>query len=457
MQGIHKTLQALLGWLRHRWLWLIPGMAVLLAGLWLWPEKQLPASLATVQSGQIAQYLLEDGKTRLNQTYTLTLPVTGRIQRLQLMEGDWLEQGQTVTKLDNYARQQELSALEARLQEVQAQRRGVDVQLPKAEDAASARARIREMEYLLQQSRQQRESQEIALESLARERQRQQNLQAEGVISQASYEQTVSQYQQLQKQLQQALSQEQITHQNLEQARLALQKLQHSQHDVVYQREIFSAQHNQLFAQLQIKRDELQQARLNAPIAGPVLEVHQRDAGVLAAGTPLLTLGDLNSLGIETDVLSEEVHMLAVGQPVEITGKALADRVLRGQIARIFPSAFTKISALGVEQQRVKILIDVDQQALKLRPGTSLDLKLITAEKAQTLIIPERALFRSGNQWQVLRLDAEQRLQLQDVVVGLKNDEAAEILQGLQAGDQVLTEMDNQLKPGTKVRPRNSD
>jgi len=444
-----------LSWLRRRW-WLVAlglvGVLVLLAVL---REEQIEASLATVQRADMQQYLLEDGKTRLDRTYTLTLPVNASIRRLELMEGDWLEKGQVVVQLHNYPRQQELAGLQSRLQEITAQSQSVQHTQPKPEDYASAQARIREVEYLLQQSRQQREGQEIALEELARETQRQQILWQEKVLPEATYLQSETQYRQLQKRLQQALSQEQITHQNLLQARLALQKLQASHHDNAYQDEVFTAQRQQVFAQLNLKRDELQQARLIAPISGPVLEIQQNNAGPLAAGTPLLTLGDLSSLSVEADVLSEEIHQLRLGQPVEMSGKALQDQVLRGQIARIFPSGFTKLSALGVEQQRVKVLIAFDNQQVALLPGTALDLKLIIAEKKQTLVIPERALFRQGSQWQVLKLDADRRLQLQDVLVGLKNDSEAEILRGLQAGDQIVQEMDNRLKVGVRVQDKN--
>jgi HlyD family secretion protein len=193
---------------------------------------------------------------------------------------------------------------------------------------------------------------------------------------------------------------------------------------------------------------------LRAPVAGPILEKYVESRRVLPPGTPLLKMGDLSSVEIESDILSEEVVRVHSGQRVEISGKAVGrETSFEGKVKRIYPSAFMKISALGIEQQRVKTIIAFDNSTLGLRPGTRLDVRIITAEKQNAVSVPERSIFRREGKWYVFTVQGG-RARLAPVSLGLKNDEWAEITDGLTAGDVIILEPKNDLEDGVRIKPK---
>ena len=167
---------------------------------------------------------------------------------------------------------------------------------------------------------------------------------------------------------------------------------------------------------------------------------------------PLLKIGDMETIEIETDILSEEVSRLKPGQRVEITGKALEGRTVEGRVKRIYPGGFKKISALGIEQQRVKVIVGFDNRDIGLRPYVSVDLRIIVDAHKGVLTLPEQAVFKSSDAWAVLVIE-EGRLVLRPVEVGLRNDEVVEIVRGLTKDDVVVAEPTNDLEPGQRARP----
>jgi HlyD family secretion protein len=398
----------------------------------------------------LQQFILEEGKTRLDQEYSLTLPVAGEISRLPWKEGDWVEAGQILLQLDRHGRSLEISGLQSKLAEISAQKQGLQTQKPKSSELKTAQIQINQSRMQRKQFQKQREAQEAELLQLQRTLQRQETLFKEQTISQAQVEEIRKQVIVMQKQAQQALLEEQKSTQSLRIAELNLERLKQSQFDPDYLKGVYNAQTQQVLAQLAQKQDDFAKTVLRAPISGPILEVNQRDASVLPAGSQVLKMGDLHSLAVEVDLLSEEMYQIKVGLPVEISGKALQDKIIKGKVSRIFPSGFTKLSALGVEQQRIKVIVKAPLADLKLRPGTRVDVKVITSEKSKIPVIPERALFKQAGKWHVFKIEAG-RAQLQAVNVGLKNDDQAEILSGLKVGDLIVAELETSLKAGGKV------
>jgi HlyD family secretion protein len=187
-----------------------------------------------------------------------------------------------------------------------------------------------------------------------------------------------------------------------------------------------------------------------------VLQRPIRDEQFLAAGTKLVEIGDLNDLEVEADILSQDVQKINDGDVVEITSASLA-KPLMGRVTRKYPAAFTKISSLGVEQQRVKVIIGFDDASrprvheLGLSVGYRVHVRIRTADKSSALVVPRSALFRGpkGN-WQVYAV-VSRRAKLRDVQVGLMNDERAEITSGLDKGDQVVLAPEAGLADGARV------
>jgi HlyD family secretion protein len=215
-------------------------------------------------------------------------------------------------------------------------------------------------------------------------------------------------------------------------------------------------------AQVRLKESVRDQKRgdIHSPVDGVVLERDVSDEQQVAAGTILLKIGRLEDLEVEADILSQDVVDVKDGNVVEITGPAIGPTPARGKVKRIYPAGFTKTSSLGVEQQRVKVIIGFDADDLvrvRNERGIGVDyrvrVKIFTVEKPEALIVPRSALFRGGDgDWQLFVV-REGKVELQPVKVGLMNDESVEITDGLQPAEQVVLAPETSLHDGVRVKP----
>jgi HlyD family secretion protein len=215
----------------------------------------------------------------------------------------------------------------------------------------------------------------------------------------------------------------------------------------------------------QAERD-LARAEIKAPAAGVVLTRAVQSAQVLGAGTELLTIGDPAALQVRADLLSQDATRVRAGDIVHIHGVALGDVQLAGKVIRIDPQAFTKVSSLGVEQQRVRVDIAFDAGELERLAKTGADLAvgyrvqvdIVTDRAEDALIVPRLALFRGAGadaaeqRWAVYRVVAG-KAELATVDLGLGNDRQVQITKGLSAGDILVVTPPKGLTAGAKVTP----
>jgi HlyD family secretion protein len=203
---------------------------------------------------------------------------------------------------------------------------------------------------------------------------------------------------------------------------------------------------------------------MTSPVDGVILERAVSNERQVAVGTVLLRIGRWEDLEIEADVLSTEVVRVKPGQHVDVHGPTIGPEPAKAQVARIYPAGFTKTSSLGVEQQRVKVIMTFAPDDLRrLREQNDLGVhyrvrvRIFTAESSGALVIPRSALFRgSKNDWRVFVI-RDGRAHLQAVKVGLSNDESAEITGGLAANDQVILAPETNLAEGQSVRVIDTD
>jgi len=161
---------------------------------------------------------------------------------------------------------------------------------------------------------------------------------------------------------------------------------------------------------------------------------------------------------VEADVLSLDVAAAKVGDPVEIYGPTVGREPARGAVHRIHPAGFTKLSSLGVEQQRVKVIVRFDRDELHrllsergLGVGYRVRVRILTADSPHALLVPRSALFRAAdNSWRVFVV-RNGRAKLQKIEVGMLNDEQAEIVEGLREGEPVVLAPESSLTDGAKV------
>jgi len=214
-------------------------------------------------------------------------------------------------------------------------------------------------------------------------------------------------------------------------------------------------------ARLAEAQRRLARAEIKAPIAGVILQRHVESERVLPADSLLLTLGDPSKLQISADLLTDDAGRVKVGDKVEIYGPVFGDLSLRGQVHRVDPEGFTKVSSLGVEQQRVRVIVRLDEGELARLAAAGLEIgiefrahvRIFTDQVSDALAVPRLALVRAdhGNgDWALYRI-LDGRAQLTPVELGLGNPEQVQIRQGLKSGDLVLISPPKGLKSGDKV------
>jgi HlyD family secretion protein len=192
-----------------------------------------------------------------------------------------------------------------------------------------------------------------------------------------------------------------------------------------------------------------------SPINGRVLRVFRESSGIVQAGDPLLEIGDPLDLEVEIDVLSRDAVKVKPGAPVLLEEWG-GDRALNGEVRLVEPSGFTKISTLGVEEQRVNVIVDLvdpPQKREALGDGFRVEARIVTAEAKDVLKVPTSALFRVGEDWAVFRVEdgvARERI----IKLGLQNGLEAEVQEGLAEGDLVVTHPGDNVVDGRAVRAR---
>lgn len=195
---------------------------------------------------------------------------------------------------------------------------------------------------------------------------------------------------------------------------------------------------------------------VRAPVSGFLLSVPQESARVVLAGTPIAAVGDATQIELVTDLLSADAVEVQPGAAVSVEDWGGA-RPLSGRVRLVEPYGFLKVSALGVEEQRVNVVIDLlDPPSVWARLGHGFRATVrITVWSANDRVrVPVGALFRKGDQWQVFRISSERRVGAVTVKVGHMNADWAEILAGLAAGDRVVLHPGDKVADGTRIAVR---
>jgi HlyD family secretion protein len=188
-----------------------------------------------------------------------------------------------------------------------------------------------------------------------------------------------------------------------------------------------------------------------APVSGTILRIPQKSAGVVQAGTQLLELGDDTSLEVVVDLLTTDAVRVRPGSRVIVHGWGGAD--LKGRVHRIEPSAFTRVSALGVEEQRVNVIVDLEEPRTRwaqLGDGFRVEVRIVVAEVDRALTLPLGAVFRSGNHWAVFRVDGGVA-RTTPIAVGHRAEALVEVAEGLPEGAEVVVHPGDRVRDGVRV------
>jgi HlyD family secretion protein len=383
----------------HRRARLITGGVVLaVAGGIAYAMRPKPVAVdaAAVVAGPMQSTVEVDAVTRVQDRFAITAPVSGMLQRLTWREGDAVRAGQVVaTIVTPPVFEAERAALVARVD--------------------AARAAQLQSESRVTQARQ-------ALAQAVRDRQRARTLLEAGGIAERDEELAVLTETNRRTELGTAEAQRRIAVADVTQAQAAL-------------------------AAATAARGAT--ALVRAPAGGRVLGMPERSARVVAAGTPLLTLGDPRTLEIAADVLSSDAAAVRAGQTVVLRGWGGAP--LRGVVRSIEPSARTRISALGVEEQRLTVVVDVPNAPAVLGDGYRLDASIVVWETTNALTVPAGALLRSDDGWSVFAI-RDARAERLPVRIGHVGGGVAEVLGGLRRGERVVVFPPDALRSGMRVQ-----
>lgn len=424
------------GWIK----WLIIALIVV-AGAALAAQsmqKGTPVLAEAAQKADIRAWVEERARTSLPRVYKLTMPVAGRIHAIELQEGQEVQKGQLVASLDTTAllaakaqakakldvntyNALEQTAAEEFLRWIDAVTKTADAaqEMTKASDAQLKFSEwyTKSVDDLVKKGA---SPEERALRAKADNAQHEVNAAVNRLVAQAM--ETIRIASELgPKYVTQWLTRKGLETDALKQA-------------------------------LDKAENDLQRAELHAPIDGLILARHVQNETVLPAGAPLLDIGDLDKLQVTADILTQNAGPIRSGQEVDILGQEFGEKPIKGTVERVKPEAFTKVSSLGVEQQRVPVVITFAGDAPKeLGLGYRLRVRIYTDEAKDAVVAPRLALFRdSKGQWQLYAVQGGKAV-LRTVEVGLVNDDQAQIISGLKAGEQVIVSPPKQLKNGDAV------
>jgi HlyD family secretion protein len=384
------------------------------------------ADLAKVARGEIRETVDQDGKTRLRERYTVSAPLAGRLLRIELDPGDEVAAGETLVASIE-PRDPELLDARALLQaeaNVKAARARLERTTPLLDEAAAnlefAEADLKRAQLANRQSPGSVTTNELESKEMIRRSRA-------ALVRAAEHAHEVAKFE-------------------LAQAEAALVRSRPSE---------APAQGNGEQRAPYPQQDPQPHFEIPAPINGRVLRVFRESSGVVQAGEPLLEIGDPLDLEVEIDVLSRDAVKVKPGAPVLLEEWG-GDRALNGEVRLVEPSGFTKISTLGVEEQRVNVIVDLvdpPQTREALGDGFRVEARIVIAEADDVLKVPTSALFRVGDEWAVFRVEdgvARQRT----VKLGLQNGLEAEVREGLAEGDEVVTHPGDNVVDGRAVRAR---
>lgn len=388
---------------------LLAAVVIALGLYWGFRPAPLVVDIQPVTRGPLVLSFQEEGRTRLRDRYAIASPVAGTLRRIALREGDAVAAGQVVAEVEPASAALLDPASRARL-------------LAEGDAAASAERAARAMV-----------SAAVAAEALARrERERLQGMQASGAVSAAQLDAAVR---------------------GAERAAAEL---------AAARAELSAAGQRRVAVRAVLGEEGRAGGRaalpLVSPIDGVVVRRFLESAVPVAAGTPLLEVGDPRALEVEVEALSTDAVRVAAGQPARILRWG-GEGELEARVQRVEPGGFTKVSALGVEEQRVRIILDLvtpHERWASLGDGFRVEAELVQWRGDDVLQVPAPALFRQQERWMVY-VDVGGAARLREVKVGARNGIAAEILDGLAAGERVVVFPDDRVADGVRIVPVQAD
>ena len=385
---------------RTRWLLIGLGLAAGAAVIAMpFLGSGIPVETAAAAVGRLEVTIVEDGRTRLRDRFIVAAPISGRLARIGLSEGDIVEKGATLARIYPVPEDpRRIKVLRAQVAAALARRNEATAGVARAKAEAA------------QAEREARRSRELADRS---------------AVSDTVFERNQLAAETARRQVEAAQATLRTAEAELAAARAALVGV--GPHD-----------------------EDAEPGLVDAPAAGRILRLLERNERVVQAGTPLVEIGDLDALEVIVDVLSEDAVRIEPGDPVRISDWGGAAEIA-GEVRLVEPDAFTETSALGVEEQRVNVAVGLPDAPTSLGSGFQVEAHIVIWS-GEVLQVPTSALFRRDGAWHVFSVD-DGTARLTPVEVGRRGADAAEIAAGLEAGTQVILFPSDEIADGVSVEP----
>ena len=382
------------------------AVVAVVAALAFWPSS-IEVDAVEVTRGAMQVTIDEEGETRVRQRFVVSAPVAGRLQRIELEPGDRVVRGQTVVA--------RLTPAASPLLDTRTR-----AELTAASDAARA---------ALGQAQAERDRAAAARDRARSTLRRQEELAKAGAVARDDIEAA------------------ETTVRSTEEAHRAAEfTVSRAEYELQLAR-----------ARLQAPAAGGRPVDVVAPVDGVVLKRLRESESVVPVGEPLLEIGDPSQIEIVADLLSTDAVRIPAHARVLIEQWG-GSEPLEAVVRRVEPSGFMKVSALGVEEQRVNVVIDLADrsgQAHQLGDGYRVEVRVVVWQEADVVKVPVGSLFRSGDEWSAFVID-EGRTRLQRVQLGQRNDTEGQIVDGLQPGQTVVLHPPDTLTDGTRVTVRGS-
>ena len=388
------------------------GLLVAAAIVYAYMPRPVQVSVTAVSRGYMDVSVEEEGRTRVRERYIVTSPVPAYAPRLEWRVGDTVRAGQVLAVLQPLPP----GVLDVR-------------------SRAQAEARVSQARAALRAAETNAEAAQAGAEYAQRDYARVKSLRGSGAVSQAAVDQADTEARRSAAALASARSAIEVAKYDLSAAEAAL-------------RYTVGAP------------GATEKVPVTSPVGGAVLALQHEDEGAVTSGQPLITVGDPHALEVEVDVLSSDAVRIRAGTRVLFTRWG-GDAPLEGRVRNVEPVAFTKVSSLGVEEQRVLVIVDFtspEKQWFNLGDGYRLEARFVIWESPDALRVPTSALFRNGEGWAVLMV-RDGRIVRQGVQLGERGELYGQVLGGLAAGDAVITYPDDSLVVGgrAEIVQRRSD
>ncbi|MHC5035225.1 MAG: efflux RND transporter periplasmic adaptor subunit [Planctomycetota bacterium] len=413
-------------------------------------SKAIPVETAEVRRGPIEEYVTEEARTQLHVERIVTADIAGTLRRVKLEEGDDVAAGQVITTLEDTELRLSLELMRDTMAEVEARLSGVDVPLPKESEIQAAEEEHQRAVEEVHVHAGQLKAAEADLEFAKSEFRR-----IKGLFDSGST--TDRQFEQARRDLAVAQAALDAQKQRLSAAETAVtiallrkQVLLDSMKDTEHLRKVYGAQIEQTRKRMDLIAHDISKATIQSPIGGVVLEKYLDSEQYVQPGTPIVKVGDMESIEIRADILSDEIGRIRPGQKVVLVGRAIRNPNATGRVKKVYPSGFTKISSLGVRQQRVAVLVDFDNSELGLAPGYELDVKIVVDSKDDAVLVPSGAVFATADGAAVFAV-RKGKAKHQPIRTGLKGGDMYEAVEGLQPGDVVILRPPTDLEDGRRV------